>query len=163
MQRSEFFAILDHFLPFDPPHNQKYQHFLKIKKSAGDIIILNLSTTNDSHMIHGSWDMKCNRQNLLVILGHFLPFYPLNSLKNENIIKMKKMPGDVTYEIVIFHFELFFWPFTHTSHPHPPNRQKNENFKKKEKSAWKYHHFTQVYLKLWSYAMLFLRYDTWHV
>ena len=27
-------------------------------------------------MMYGSWDMKCNRQNFVVILGHFLPFYP---------------------------------------------------------------------------------------
>ena len=108
MQRSEFFAILDHFLPFDPPNNPKNQNFEKIKISAGDIIILNLSTTNDNHMIHGSRDMKCNKQNLFVILGHFLPFYALNSLRNKNIKKMKQRPGNVTYEVVIFHFKLFF-------------------------------------------------------
>ena len=133
MQRTEFFAILDHFLPFDPPHNPKYQNFKKIKKSAGDIIILNLSNTNDSHMIHGSWDMKCNRQNLLVILGHFLPFYPLNSLKNENIKKMKKLPGDVTYEIVIFHFELFFDLLHIPLTPTPLTAQKMKISKKRKK------------------------------
>ena len=89
--------------------------------------------------------MKSNKQNLFVILGHFLPLYPPNSLKNENIKKkmkkMKKMPGDVTYQ---FSFELFFdlSPITL-----PPNSPENENFKKKEKSAWEYNHFTQVYLK----------------
>ena len=53
---------------------------------------------------------------------------------------------------------------------------KKENFKKNEKNknkkikisppkttttttiAWRYHHFTQVYQKSWSYAILFLRY-----
>ena len=29
-----------------------------------------------------------------VILGHFLPFYARNSQKNENFIKMKKVPTD---------------------------------------------------------------------
>ena len=51
---------------------------------------------------------------------------------------------------------LLFWaifcPFT------PLTPQKN----KKEKKPWRYHHFTQVYQKLWSYAILFLRYGTWH-
>ena len=51
---------------------------------------------------------------------------------------------------------LLFWaifcPFT------PLTPQKN----KKEKKPWRYHHFTLVYQKLWSYAILFLRYGTWH-
>ena len=38
---------------------------------------------------------------------------------------------------------------------------KNVNFKKWKK-AWRYH-FTQVYQKSWSYAILFLRDGTWHV
>ena len=28
-------------------------------------------------------------------MGHFLPFYPPNSPKNQNFEKMKKMPGDI--------------------------------------------------------------------
>ena len=66
--------------------------------------------------------MKCNRQNIFVILGHFLPFYPPNSPKNENIKKLKKTPTDiimiicytvpeiwcVTNVIIIYHFGLFF-------------------------------------------------------
>ena len=41
-----FFVILGHFLHFDPPNNPKNQNFEKIKKS-GDIIILQLCTTNE--------------------------------------------------------------------------------------------------------------------
>ena len=46
---------------------------------------------------------------------------------------------------------------------YPPNSPKKENLKKKKKketttTTWRYHHFTQVYQKSWSYAMLFLRY-----
>ena len=33
--------------------------------------------------------------------------------------------------------------------------------KKKETNTWRYHHFTTVYQKSWSYAMLFLRYGVW--
>ena len=39
----------------------------------------------------GMWQMEL----LLLIWGYFLPFYPPNSLKNENFKKMKKNPGDV--------------------------------------------------------------------
>ena len=39
VQRTEFFIILDHFLPFYPPNNPKNQNFQKIKKNPGDIIL----------------------------------------------------------------------------------------------------------------------------
>ena len=38
----EFFVILGHFLPFDPPSNLKIEHFEKLKKKSGDIIILQI-------------------------------------------------------------------------------------------------------------------------
>ena len=31
----------------------------------------------------------------LVILDHFLPFYPPNNPKNQNFEKLKKRPGDI--------------------------------------------------------------------
>ena len=53
VQQTEFF-ILDHFFPFYPPTTQKNQNFEKNEKKPRDIIILNLCTINDNHMIHGS-------------------------------------------------------------------------------------------------------------
>ena len=40
---------------------------------------------------------SADRQNFVVVLGHFLPFYPHNSPKNKTIKKkkMKKTPGDI--------------------------------------------------------------------
>ena len=52
--RQNFFIILVHFLPFYPTNNPKNQNFEKINIVPGDIIILQLCTTNDDHMIHGS-------------------------------------------------------------------------------------------------------------
>ena len=48
----------------------------------------------------------------------------------------------------------------------PPNNfhyncPKNQNLKK-QKNAWRYH-FIRVYQKLWSYAILFLRYGAWQM
>ena len=40
-------------------------------------------------MIYSSPDIECVRLKL-VIMGHFLPFYPTNNLKNQNFEKMKK-------------------------------------------------------------------------
>ena len=36
---------------------------LKMKKTSGDIVILHICTINDNHMMYGSWDMECDRQN----------------------------------------------------------------------------------------------------
>ena len=44
------------------------------KKTLEDIIILQMCTINDSHMIYGFWGMECNGQNFLSLC--FLPFYP---------------------------------------------------------------------------------------
>ena len=102
-----FCAIL---CPF-PPSNPEAQDFEKMKKPLGDntislsrtcswhdkfivlwtlniqaqiflrILLKILCTINDNHMISGSWDMKCNKQNFFVILGYFLRFYPLTAQK----------------------------------------------------------------------------------
>ena len=37
MTQTEYFVILDHFLPFYPPNNLKNQHFEKMKKATRDV------------------------------------------------------------------------------------------------------------------------------
>ena len=51
---TEFFVILDHFLPFYPHMDPENQNFGKMEKIPEDIIILPMCTINDSHMMHGS-------------------------------------------------------------------------------------------------------------
>ena len=51
---TEFFVILDRFLPFYPPMDTENQHFEKMKKTPDDIIILQMCTINYSHMMYGS-------------------------------------------------------------------------------------------------------------
>ena len=52
------------------------------KNIAGDIIILHICTKNQNHMSYSSWYTEwdiffCNRKATgIVILGHFLLFYP---------------------------------------------------------------------------------------
>ena len=53
-------------------------------------------------------------------------------------------------DVIIFHFGLFFALL-------PPNSPKNQNLKKNEKYAWRYHHFIYLYQKLRS-GVRFLRY-----
>ena len=86
---------MDHFLPFYPPIDPENQNFQKMKKALEDIIILQMFTINDSHMIYGFSDIEWNRQNIFVILDCFLPFHPPNNPKNQNVEKLKKAPGDI--------------------------------------------------------------------
>ena len=41
-----------------------------------------------------SWDIECDRLKL-VIMGLFLPFFPLKPPKNQNFEKVKKIAGDI--------------------------------------------------------------------
>ena len=51
--QTEFFVILDYFLPFYCPNNPEIQNFEKMKNKAGDIIISHMCTINDNHMMYG--------------------------------------------------------------------------------------------------------------
>ena len=46
---------------------------------------------NEDHMIYGSRDIRCGRQN---VLSFWTIFWP-NSLENQNFEKAKKTPGDI--------------------------------------------------------------------
>ena len=149
------------FLPFDPPNNPKNQNFEKMKV-PGDIIISHLCTTNDGHMMYGSWDMECDRHNFLSFWASFCCFTPLTTWKIKMLKKWKKAPGD----IIILHFcttnedHMMYgsWDMKH-------GRQNFLSFwasfflsctaliawkikiLKKWKKSWRYHHFTCVYHK----------------
>ena len=70
-----------------------------MKKTPEDIIILQMYTINNSHIMYHSWDMECSRQNCFVTLKRFFPFHPLTTQKIKILKKMKKTLGDIT----IFH------------------------------------------------------------
>ena len=96
MRQTEFFVISGHFLSFYPTNNLENQNFEKMKEASGDVIILHMRTKNKSR----SYDVRSLRyiaqqKEFFVILGHFLPIYPTNNLKNQNFEKMKKTPGDI--------------------------------------------------------------------
>ena len=74
--RHNFLSFQAIFCSFALLLNPKIEIQKKCKKPLGDIILLLMCTINQDHMMYGSWDMKCNRQNFFVILGNFSPFYP---------------------------------------------------------------------------------------
>ena len=115
----------------------------------------------------------------VIVISHFGLLFPLlyspKSPKNQNFEKMKKNPGNiiilhkctinenhmmyVSWDIMhdrqnFLSFWTVFCPFT------PLTTQKIKIFKE-WKCTWRYHHFTQVQQKSWSYAILFLRYGVW--
>ena len=107
----------------------------------------------------------------------FNPFTPLTAKKYQ---KYEKAPGDIiilqecaknhdhmlhcSWDMVrdgcycCFSSWAIFWRFT------PLTAQKIKISKKrKKKSTWRYHNFTQLHKKSWLYAILFLRYGAWQI
>ena len=74
-------SFLSFWTVFFPTNNPQNQTLEKIKKT-GDIIILQICTINDNHMMYESSDMERDGQNLL-------PFYPLTTQKTKILKKWK--------------------------------------------------------------------------
>ena len=87
--RHNFLVILGHFLPFTLQTTLKIKIWKKYKKTPGHIILWQMCTINEDHMMYGSWDKRHDGQ-FLVILAHLLPFDPPNKPKNQ-IFEGKKI------------------------------------------------------------------------
>ena len=129
---------------------------------------------NDDHMMYGSWDMECDKQNVLSFWAIFCPFTSLNNPENQNLKKMKKKTP--VYNIILHtgtvnnkHMMYGSWdiecnrqnfssPWTIFLPFYPTSNPKNQTFEK-WKNSWTYH-VTKVYQKYWSHATLFTRYGT---
>ena len=157
--KGTFLVILDHFLLLYPPNNPENQHFGKMKKKPGDIIILCFCTINNNHMMYVYWDMECNRQNFLSFLTIFCTFTPPLTTWKITFWKMKKTPGDnitlhkctknhdhmlycswdMTSDGCNFHFSFWaiFCPFFI-----PLTAPKIKIYEKIKKNNWRYHNFT---------------------
>ena len=99
--RQNFLPFRAILCPFTPITTQKIK-ILKIwKKTPGGLIILNMSTINENHIMYESWDMEHDRQNFFSFWTIFCPFTPPppNNPENQNFEKMKK--NDV--DIIILH------------------------------------------------------------
>ena len=135
-----------------------------------------MRTINENRMMYGSWDMKRDGQNFLSFWTVFCPFTPRTTQKSK-FLKTEKLSGDISilhkctknHDHMVycswdmardgcncFLFWAIFCPFI------PLTAQKNKIWKN-EKNTWRYHRFTQVYQKSWSYATLFLRYGAWQM
>ena len=127
-QQKESFCHFGPPFTFLPCNNPKNQNFGKMKKTPQHIIILQLHTINDNHMMYATWDIKGNRQNFLSFWTIFSPFTLLTTQKIMILKNWKKhleissfyisVPKRwstvpeiwcVTDAIVISHFGLFFF------------------------------------------------------
>ena len=77
------------FGPFSHLTSQKIK-ILKLKKTPGDIIILQICTINHNLLMYGSWDMERDEQNFLSFWTIFCPFTPLWTQKIKILKKWKK-------------------------------------------------------------------------
>ena len=71
-------AIFCHFTPL----TAQKRRFQKIKKAAGDIIILHKCTKNHDHILYCSWYMACDTCNSYFSFWAIFCLLPPNSLKN---------------------------------------------------------------------------------
>ena len=98
-------------------------------------------------------------------MGYFLLFYPPDSPKKENLKKWRKkitwkyhhftqvylkswLHAIMFLRYGVWQVQLLFFILGYFFLFHPPSSPKNENFKKKEKSTWRYHHFKHIYRKI---------------
>ena len=162
-----FWAI---FRPFTFPAAQKIEILKKWKKHL-EILSFYGSVPKMKIiwcMVPEIWSVI----EFFVILDLLLPFLLLTTQKIKILKKWKKTPWDIIilhmYTIkdnhmiygswIIKHNTEFFVILSYFLHFYPPNNPKNQNLEKMKKNPWRYHHFTIVYQKSWSYTILFLRY-----
>ena len=71
--RQNFLLFWTSFCSFTP-YQPKNQNFEKMKKTPRDIIILQMCTIIDNHMMYGSWDMEYKGQ---IFLSFWTIFFAL--------------------------------------------------------------------------------------
>ena len=120
------------------------EKFWKNEKTPGGIIILNISTINENHMMYDSWDVEHDRQNSFSFWANFCPFTPVPPLTTQRIKILKKWKKHLeissftqvyhkcqSYDIWFLRYEVhqFFCHLGPLFALLPPNSLKNENFK----------------------------------
>ena len=76
--RPNFLSFWIAFCSFTPPQSQ---NFKKNGKNTWKWRYYHFTNINDSHMMYGSSDMECNRQNFLSFWTIFCPFNSLTTQK----------------------------------------------------------------------------------
>ena len=92
-----YFALLPPPPPNDPENqnieNKKWKKFLEILSFCTYMCII-----NEDHIIDGSWNIRCNRQNFSSFWGIFWLFSPLTTWKIK-ILTLEKAAGNIILHI----------------------------------------------------------------
>ena len=144
-----------------------------MKKSSGDVIILNLCNKKNDHMMRAYSDTECGRNKFLSFQAIFCSFRPLLTPKYK-ILKKCKKHQEIFYILLHMcainqdHMIYGSWDikvlrtefFIVLGHFCPLIFLATQKIKilKKQKSICRYYRFTPVYHKWWSYDMWFLKY-----
>ena len=139
-----FFVILSLFLPFYSPLTTWKIKFWKTEKSIW-------RCHHFTHVFQKSWSydvcfLRYGAQQA-EFLGHFLPLYPTNNLKNQNFEKIKKTPVNYHHFTLVYHkqesydkwfprygaWHIFFPILDHYLPFHLPNNLENQKFEKMKK------------------------------
>ena len=118
----QIFVILDHFMPFCPPNNPKYQ-----KQQKNTWRYYHFTPVHHKLQLYDVWFLRywAHRHNFLSF-DNFLPLFYTQVLKNRIICYTVPEIECVT-DIIIFSFWTFFALL--------PSNPKNVNFKKNEQKA----------------------------
>ena len=152
--RQFFFVILGHFLPFCHPDNQENQNFEKMKTNPGDTHVHRKWRSYDAWFLRN----KVQRIGFFITQDHFFLFFPPNNMENQNLEKMKKIPGDLILKMCTINDNhnmmyrywdmeyngqnfLSFWAFFIFL---PLNNLEHQKFEKMKKYNWRYYHITHV-------------------
>ena len=76
--------------PFTSLTAQKMKMSKKMKKTAGNVIILCKCTNTHDHRLYSSWDMACDGCNCSSFWAIFCPFTPLTAWKMKISKKWRK-------------------------------------------------------------------------
>ena len=145
-----------------------------MKKVPGNMIILDMCTIKEDHMMYYSWDIRRNRY-FLSFWTIFCPFtVTLTIWEKQSFERLEKTPGGisilhmctingnhmmyVSWRYGVWQTEFFvildgFLPF------YPPNNKDYQNFEKtrRKKNTRRYYHFKHVYHKWQPYYVWFPR------
>ena len=109
--KTKFFAILGHFLPFYLTNNPKNKNFIKMKKVLGYIIILHKCTKNHDHMPYCPWNKACDGCNFYFSFwAIFSTFTPLTFQKSkffENEKNILRYHHFTYFIIILRHFKIW--------------------------------------------------------
>ena len=129
-----------------------FSNLKKWKKISGNIILLQMSSINEDHMIYDH--MKYNvLHRICCHFGSFLLFHPPNDPENQSFEKLKKIPEDViilhmgtinhmikwqSYDVWFLRYGVrqtdISFIFGHFLFFYPTNNPQNQNFEKMKKT-----------------------------